>query len=352
MSRRGKMLVILGAQYGDEGKGAISAYLANEYDVHIRAGSPQAEHTFTWHGEKHTMKQIPCGWINPNARIVIGRGALINMKNLKEEIEHIQRFYPDFLNRLYIDSMAGVVDEKFVEQENGEHGEAHKRIGSTGEGIGPARVARIMRNPEEFYHYGKVDPYFPDSPCDTPELIAKWQDAGLNVMLEGTQGSALSLIHGPWPFVTSNDISAAQLLSECGIAPNRLTNVMLIARTYPMRVPGNSGPMKNEITWEELSERTGKQLKEYGMVIKKPLRIAEWDQELFDRAILLNGPTSVALTFMDYLDPALENVTDMGVLIKNQAFLKFIKNNIPTDIHVAMVRTGGLESSVVDFGNR
>ena len=79
---KGKITVLVGGQYGSEGKGAVVAHIANEYNVHVRVGSPNAGHTIYWRGEKHVMQSIPCGWINPNATIVIGRGALLNMKQL------------------------------------------------------------------------------------------------------------------------------------------------------------------------------------------------------------------------------------------------------------------------------
>ena len=83
---RGKLTVLVGGQYGSEGKGAIAAHIANDYDIHIRVGSPNAGHTIYWKGEKHVMQSIPCGWINPKAVIIIGRGALINMRLFMNEL--------------------------------------------------------------------------------------------------------------------------------------------------------------------------------------------------------------------------------------------------------------------------
>ena len=82
---RGKLTVLVGGQYGSEGKGAVAAHIANQYQVHVRVGSPNAGHTIYWRGEKHVMQSIPCGWINPNAVIVIGRGALLNMKQFMKD---------------------------------------------------------------------------------------------------------------------------------------------------------------------------------------------------------------------------------------------------------------------------
>ena len=257
---KGKLTVLVGGQYGSEGKGAIAKHVAFEYQMHVRVGSPNAGHTIWWNGKKHVMQSIPCGWINPDADIVIGRGALLNMKQLMKEIVHILQYYPNFLDRLFIDAKAGVLDEKFHEQEGGVNGEMHRRIGSTGEGVGPARIARLERDPEKFRLFEEVADEYGLGKCvivNSPMFIANHQDTGHNVLIEGTQGSALSLLHSHWPFCTSVDTNAAGIISEVGIAPSRVTDVLMVCRTYPIRVAGNSGPMKNEITWDELSKRTG-----------------------------------------------------------------------------------------------
>lgn len=306
---RGKLTVLVGGQYGSEGKGAVAAFVANDYKVHVRVGSPNAGHTIYWRGEKHVMQSIPCGWINPNADIVIGRGALLNMKQFMKELVHIMQYYPDFLNRLYIDPEAGILDEKFYLQEGGTEGEMHKRIGSTGEGVGPARVARINRDPNEFRQFKNVAEEYGLERClceNTPKYIALSQDAGFNILIEGTQGSALSLLHSFWPYCTSIDTNAAGIISEVGIAPSRVTNVLMVCRTYPIRVAGNSGPMKDEISWDDIVDINGTCITpEKTTVTHKVRRIAKWDIGLFNQSCILNSPTEIALTFADYIDPSI-----------------------------------------------
>lgn len=350
MTNKGKLLCVVGGQYGSEGKGAVVAHIANEYNVHVRIGSPNAGHTFYWNGDKHVMQSIPCGWINPSASIVIGRGALINMKQLIIELEHIKEYYPDFINRLYIDAEAGILDEKFHQQEGGVNGEMHKRIGSTGEGVGLARIARIERNTDNFYFFKDIAKDFGLESCityNTHEMIAEYQDRGLNILIEGTQGSGLSLLHGHYPYVTSIDTNAAQMLAEVGIAPSRLTDVLLVCRTYPIRVAGNSGYMANEITWEELSKKMGKHLEERTTVTKKIRRIAEWDQELFKNSCILNAPTQIALMFADYLDNSLYGETDVDKLFANKNFNDFVIKNI-YDKGYSVTYIGTSERTIVD----
>lgn len=325
----GDMCVLVGGQYGSEGKGAIAAHVADRYDVHVRVGSPNAGHTIWWRGEKHVMQTIPCGWINPNAKVVIGRGALVNMRLLMQELSHIEQYYPDFRERLYIDAEAGVLDECFHQMEGGTEGEMHRRIGSTGEGVGPARMARIARDPENFRlirdvadDYGLWDCVY----SDTPGLLADWQDTGYDVLIEGTQGSGLSLYHSNWPYCTSVDTNAAGIIAEVGVAPSRVTDVLMVCRTYPIRVAGNSGPMWMEITWEELAGRMGRSVvPERTTVTHKVRRIAEWDDDLFRRSDVLNAPTEIALTFCDYIDPDLYGVRDPQRLVESEALREFME---------------------------
>lgn len=345
---RGKLTVLIGGQYGSEGKGAIAAHVAHEYDMHIRVGSPNAGHTIYWRGEKHVMQSIPCGWINPNAAIVIGRGATLHMQQFMKELVHILQFYPDFLDRLYIDPEAGILDEKFREQEGGVNGEMHKRIGSTGEGVGPCRVARINRDPSQFRHFKDIAEEYGLGMCireNTPRMIAAWQDTGRSILVEGTQGSGLSLLHSNWPYCTSVDTNVAGIISEVGLAPSRVTDVLMVCRTYPIRVAGNSGPMVGEITWEELSSRIGKDVTEKTTVTKKTRRIAEWDDDLFTNSYILNAPTEIALTFADYVDPSLYGETDFKVVLNSTKLNSFMKEH-ELDGRVKYIGTG--PSTVVE----
>lgn len=325
---RGKLTVLVGGQYGSEGKGAVVAHIASEYHVHVRVGSPNAGHTIYWNGEKHVMQSIPCGWIDPGAITVIGRGALINMKQFMKELVHVLQYYPYFLKRLKIDPEAGILEEKFHEEEGGTEGEMHRRIGSTGEGVGPARIARLQRDPAKFRQFKDVAKEYGLERClcdNTPASIAEFQDRGYNVLIEGTQGSALSLLHSHWPYCTSIDTNAAGIISEVGIAPSRVTNVLMVCRTYPIRVAGNSGPMEHEISWDQIKDACGNPITpEKTTVTKKVRRIAKWDDKLFEQSCILNSPTEIALTFADYVDPDLFGVSDPLKVAKSTKLKDFL----------------------------
>ena len=328
---RGKLTVLVGGQYGSEGKGAVAAHIANDYDIHVRVGSPNAGHTIFWNGSKHVMQSIPCGWLNPDAIIMIGRGALLNMKQFTKELIHILQYYPGFLDRLIIDPEAGILDEKFHLEEGGTAGEMHKRIGSTGEGVGPARIARLKRDKNEFRQFKDVAEEYGLEKCmveNTPKFLADKQDEGANVLIEGTQGSALSLLHSFYPYCTSIDTNAAGIISEVGLAPSRVTDVLMVVRTYPIRVAGNSGPMRNEISWEDLSERIGVNITpEKTTVTKKVRRIAEWDDDLFDQSCILNEPTEIALTFADYVDHDIYGIKNPEIVMSSIKLAQFIEDH-------------------------
>ena len=332
MENKGKLTVLVGGQYGSEGKGAIAACVAHDYQMHVRVGSPNAGHTIYWSGVKHVMQSIPCGWINPEAVIVIGRGALLNMKQFMKELVHILTYYPNFLERLVIDPEAGILDEKFHQEEGGTEGEMHRRIGSTGEGVGPARIARLQRDPSKFRQFKDVADEYGLAGCmveNTPKFIADAQDRGDNILIEGTQGSALSLLHSNWPYCTSIDTNVAGIISEVGLAPSRVTDVLMVCRTYPIRVHGNSGPMKDEIDWSEITDKDGNLITpEKTTVTKKVRRIAKWDDDLFKQSCLLNAPTEIALTFADYIDPMLYECSDPIKLAASVGLRDFIHEHL------------------------
>ena len=324
----GKVTVLVGGQYGSEGKGAIAAHIANKYQVHVRVGSPNAGHTIYWRDNKHVMQSIPCGWINPNAKIVIGRGALLNMKQFMKELVHIMEYYPSFLSRLYVDAEAGILDERFHRMEGGVNGEMHARIGSTGEGVGPARIARLKRDPNKFQLFKDVASEYGLEKCcyyDTPGLIDDIRTMGGDILIEGTQGSGLSLLHSHWPYCTSIDTNAAGIISEVGISPLNVTDVLMVCRTFPIRVHGNSGPMEGEIDWSDIVDAGGNPITpEKTTVTKKVRRIAKWDRGLFANSCMLNTPTEIALTFADYVDPALYGCVDPETVRNSKKLNDFI----------------------------
>ncbi len=299
--------VIVGGQYGSEGKGNVAFFLASEYDILVRVGGPNAGHKVPL-PTPFTHRLLPSGTrANESAHLVIGPGATLDVSVLLAEIADCSVES----DRLTIDPQAMIIQDHDVAAEAALVGV----IGSTGKGGGAAAARRITdRHP--------VDGRSPVALAgDLPELRPYVKPASdvldaayrgsRRVLVEGTQGTALSIYHGQYPFVTSRDTTTAGCLAEAGIGPHRVRKVVLTARTYPIRVESpsgeTSGPMSQEITYEEVATRSGIELDELkatekGSVSNKQRRIGEFDWQLLRRAAELNSATDVALTFTDYLD--------------------------------------------------
>jgi adenylosuccinate synthase len=294
--------VLVGAQYGSEGKGNICAHIASEYDVLMRVGGPNAGHKVAH--PKYDYIQMPSGTLtNPNAKILVGAGATLSVKQVLKEITELE-LTPD---RLSIDPQAIIIEDTDIIQEEG----SLEIIGSTKKGVGAATARKIMGRDGGEYWGSKVRlardiPEIKPFVRSTKQELEKAYAARWKILLEGTQGTDLSLHHGHYPFVTSRETTASGCLADAGIAPTRVRRVIMVMRTYPIRVGGTSGPMMNEISLEQIAERSeipveDLRLIEVGTVSGKPRRIGEFDWEQARHSASLNGVTDIALTFVDYL---------------------------------------------------
>lgn len=301
--------VLVGGQYGSEGKGNVAQYLAREYDVLVRVGGPNAGHTVYRHNAKpYTFRQVPSGFLgNRDAMLVIGAGAVIGLETLRKEIGELN-IGPE---NLIIDPRAIIISDKDRkwEEETLKHS-----IGSTAQGTGMATARKVLRYEHEPVQLADDEQTLKPFIKDTIEYYAECLSSGKKIMLEGTQGTLLSLHHGSYPHVTSRATTAAACLAESGLTQRHVRRVVMVCRTYPIRV-GNSdigrtsGPMGDpvkELTFNEISRRSGVSIAEIksteiGSVSKRPRRIAEFDWEMLRRSLMLNGPTDLALTFTDYL---------------------------------------------------
>ena len=293
--------VIIGGQYGSEGKGNIAAFLSPEYDYLIRVGGPNAGHKV--YDPSFTFRHLPSGTQkNQKALIVLGPGTVINEEVLQEEISGCQLEY----NRLAIDPQAMLISPRDKRDETN----LKKEIGSTGQGVGFA-TARKIRHRSLKTKLAKDSKLLRPYIRPTYEILERAYADCSRILLEGTQGTALSIHHGHYPYVTSRDTTVAGCLAEAGIPPRRIRRILMVCRTYPIRVQspteGTSGPMKEPLSWEIIAKRSGISLKELlstetSSVSKKIRRVSEFDWELLRRASSLNSPTDIALTFADYLD--------------------------------------------------
>ena len=294
----GKVIAVIGMQYGSEGKGAVAELLGHTCDIAIRIGAPNAGHTIVYRGEKYAMRHIPCAWTNPSCMLMIGPAGMINQDVLMEEIKMVEKAtgFP-LAGRFFIHENVSVIEHRHEEAERED--DMYNRTGSTKEGIGAATADRVRRKAITIGTarecLGEIEKYF-ISHKDYLDLVHGIYDRGGTIMLEGTQGHGLSLYHGHYPHVTSRDTTASSLAGGCGIAPSMVTTVVGVLRTYPIRIAGNSGPLKYETNFDELgveAERT--------TVTKKVRRIGRFDREMFIQAVKINRPNMLAITFMDYL---------------------------------------------------
>lgn len=306
--------VLVGGQFGSEGKGQIAAYIAKEYDYLVRVGGPNAGHTVYEEPDSYTFHQLPSGTRSSRAKLILGPGALINLEVLFREIIDCSVTS----KRLFIDPQAAIIEISDMQSEK----KLRARISSTAQGVGAAAARRIQeRWTGSSVRLARDIAVLQRFVKPTVESLSDAYRQGAMILVEGTQGTSLSLLHGSYPYVTSRDTTAAGCLSEAGIAPSAVRRVILVCRTYPIRVcdptNGTSGPMSDEISLEQLSARCGiplheLQKTEITSTTKRPRRIAEFDWNQLTRSIALNMPTDIALTFVDYL-----SVKNRGMAFRN-----------------------------------
>lgn len=246
------ILIVQGGQYGSEAKGAIAGWLALERNVDfaVRTGSINAGHTVYYKGKPYVNQQLPVGWVNPNTKLVLGPGAYVHFPTLMREISMIQGATGvDPSNRIYIDPKAGVHLDSYADESKEVN--RHHLIGATGKGCAEAIVHKILDR-------GKLDllvgrPALGIHYVDVPMMLTRAYEDGAKIMLEGTQGELLDFHLGPWPYVTARQTTPAAWVAEAGLSPALNYEIVLVMRTYPIRVAGNSGPLPGEITWPMLA---------------------------------------------------------------------------------------------------
>jgi adenylosuccinate synthase len=296
--------VLVGGQYGSEGKGQVSAYLSSEYDILVRVGGPNAGHKVKVGNSVFTFRHLPSGTLSCNAEIIIGAGAVLHVPTLLEEIAACGVDN----ERLSIDPQAMIISA----QDRLDEANLKKNIGSTAQGVGFATARRVIQRGMQDVKLARDIPELQPFVCETGRIFEKAFSQGKRVLLEGTQGTGLSLFHGFYPHVTSRDTTVTGCLAEAGISATRVRKVIMVCRTYPIRVmsPGQgktSGYMSRELSWDEIERRAGAAIGEFSGVEKGSVshnlrRVAEFDWVLLRRAASLNAPTDIALTFADYIN--------------------------------------------------
>ena len=331
--------IVVGGQWGDEGKGKIISYLCEKDNPSIvaRGGvGPNAGHSVEVNNEKYGIRMIPTGFPNKSSKLAIGAGVLVDPEVLLKEIEMLDKF--DIKNRLIVDKNCGIIEEKHKEMDKS-NSHLSKEIGSTGTGCGPANVDRAMRTLKLAKDVEVLKPFL----GDVSNAVNDALDNNENVLIEGTQGTLLSLYYGSYPYVTSKDTTASSFAADVGVGPTKVDEVVVVFKSYPTRV--GEGPFPTEMSMEE-SEKLG--LVEYGTVTGRRRRIGFFDYELAKKVCRLNGATQIALTCLDKYDEECYGITNYDDLTeKGKAFIKEIEEKV--GVPVKLISTGPELHQTIDL---
>jgi adenylosuccinate synthase len=328
--------IVVGGQYGSEGKGKVVALRANQVPNPwlVRCGGPNSGHTVTISGEDVILRQIPCCSEPSRATFCLSAGCVIDESILLREL--------DFLginrDRIIVDPRAVIVTDFDRQEEGRELGS----IASTCSGTGSAQIRRMSRRSDVGL---SGDSAMIRARCrveTVAPLLHQVIDDGGHVIVEGTQGFALSLLHGAvYPYVTSRDTTAAGFAMEVGLSPLLIDEIVMVIRTFPIRVGGTSGPLSKETTWEEVGRISGapKAIPEYTSVTKRLRRVAHFDLDAVKLACEYNRPTSLAVMGLDRLEFKNLQATDWNSLTES-AKLFVSELEASTGVQVGIAGTG------------
>jgi adenylosuccinate synthase len=338
--KRGKTAVIVGAQWGDEGKGKIVDVLSHNFSVVARyAGGHNAGHTVIIQGKKFVLQLVPCGVLRDECRAVIGNGVVLDPMAFLKEVGKLREAGVKVDGNLFVSNRAHVIlpYHRMIEM-GAENAPGRVKIGTTSRGIGPAyedkmgrrglRVADLLDSsllkstienacheknmiahalfnsepidPEAMYReYAEAAEKVAPFVTDTALLLNKAIASGESVMFEGAQATMLDIDHGTYPFVTSSSASAGGAVIGTGVPPNAIQTVIGITKAYCTRVGG--GPFPTEIQGP-LAEDLRKRGMEYGAVTGRPRRCGWIDLPLLRYAQMINGVNWWVVTKLDVLD--------------------------------------------------
>jgi len=331
--------LLLGLQWGDEGKGKIVDVLTTDYDIIARfQGGPNAGHTLEFDGIKHVLRTIPSGIFHPKAINLIGNGVVIDPVVFHQELDGLKKFDLDYKSRILLSKKAHVIlpTHRLLDAAS-EASKGKAKIGSTLKGIGPTYMDKTGRNgfrigdfesnnwKEKYrkladkherlishydvdiqYNLDEMEQEFFESVevlktlqfIDSEDYLFKAQEQGKTILAEGAQGSLLDIDFGTYPYVTSSTTTAAGACTGLGVAPNKIGESFGIFKAYTTRV-GN-GPFPTEL-FDEIGETIAKNGKEFGAVTKRPRRCGWLDLIALKYSVVINGVTQLCMMKSDVL---------------------------------------------------
>jgi len=354
--------VVVGAQWGDEGKGKVIDLLSENVDIVARyQRGANAGHTVMVGDTEVVLHLIPCGIFHPNVVCVIGNGVVLDPVALLEEIEQLRAFRIEVKGRLLVSHNAHLIMpyHKLLDsiRDMGEN-----KIGTTGKGIGPAYIdkfmrigikivdlldgnilaAKVMHNIEEkneilsklygseqlnvdkiVYEYQEFDKKIDEYITDTTLYLNQAVRQGKRILAEGAQGALLDVDHGTYPFVTSSNLTSGGACTGLGLPPTAITEITGVTKAYTTRV--GHGPFPSEQA-NEIGDRLRSVGHEYGATTGRPRRCGWFDAVLLRYSVMLNGIERVAITKLDVLD----DFEEIQVCIGYETNGKFLKG-FPSD---------------------
>jgi adenylosuccinate synthase len=335
-----KNVVVIGTQWGDEGKGKIVDWLTDHVEAVVRfQGGHNAGHTLVINGRKTIVRLIPSGIMHPGKKCFIGNGVVVSPEAIMKEIGELEAAGLDVRGRLRLSEAAPLILPHHVALDAArERAKGESKIGTTGRGIGPAyedKVARRAIRVQDLYarerfaaklgevldyhnfvlkNYFKADivdfqktlddtlalgealrPMVADVSAEINAIIA----SGKSILFEGAQAALLDIDHGTYPFVTSSNCVAGQAAAGAGVGPKQLHYILGVAKAYATRVGG--GPFPTELD-DEVGEHLRARGNEFGAVTGRPRRCGWFDAAALKRAVQLNGLTGLCITKLDVLD--------------------------------------------------
>src|SRR5271154_6531114 len=362
---RAKTAVVLGAQWGDEGKGKIVDVLSERFSVVARyAGGHNAGHTVIIGGKKFILQLIPCGILRPTSKAVIGNGVVLDPLAFLKEVGKLRDLGINVDQQLFVSNRAQVILEyhRMIELA-AESAPGRQKIGTTSRGIGPAYEDKMARNglrvvdllntnllkthienachekntianalfgakpldPAKMYdEYAHAAEQVAPFVTDTAYLLNQTIDQGGSVMFEGAQGTMLDIDHGTYPFVTSSSATAGGAVTGTGVGPTRIGTVIGVTKAYVTRV--GEGPFPTEIH-DSTSDLLRARGQEYGAVTGRPRRCGWLDLPLLRYSNMINGTEWLVVTKMDVMDECVEIPVCTGYKINGK-----LTDVIPADM--------------------
>jgi len=315
--------IVVGGQFGSEGKGKVAFKTAQDKKAAavVRVGGTNSGHTAVdTKGRTWALRQLPASVLAPDTVAVLPAGAIIDPEIFLREVAEL-RLGPE---RVMVSPFASLItaDDRDAERLSGIVSE----IGSTGSGTGAALVRRIgrLKGIKLAGTFDSLRPFI----RDTAAFMRKALNQNRWIVIEGSQGFGLSLLHGGhYPHATSRDTTAGTFLGEAGLSPIDVKDVTLVTRAHPIRVAGNSGPLLNETTWELVAKNAGlpDDYNELTTATKKIRRVGQFDAAMVRHAIEINNPTRIVLNHFDYVDPS---VREGRFNVNALAFLKKVEDDI------------------------